>query len=368
MERSACRATGYQMLKSISIRNFRIFKNVNVDECRRINILVGENGSGKTALLEALFLAAGASPELVLRTRAWRGVESDRVSGTMEDIHKALWADLFHKFQTRQQAVIKLQGTSEENRHVTIKLTPPGHRRVEPPSRRRPGASPKVVTEPSGIEFKWTVQGRIVATVSPKVEDGQMRFPPVPESIVRAIFFPTNRIAPSAEIANRFSLLSRTFRDDEFIEYFHKLYADIYDLSVDVATGVPMLYAAVDGLPEKIPLSLASGGMNKLASILLAMSHQPKGLILIDEIENGFYYKRLPIIWKAIVEFARQYECQIFASTHSIECLESVSALAAENPDEFCVMRTVQKAGEGKIRSFGGDKFADAVAENIEIR
>ena len=82
MERPTYRATGFQMIDSLSIKNFRLFKDVKVDGCRRINILVGENGSGKTALLEALFLAAGVSPELALRTRAWRGVDAERVSGT----------------------------------------------------------------------------------------------------------------------------------------------------------------------------------------------------------------------------------------------------------------------------------------------
>ena len=57
-------ASGYQMVDSVNIRNFRSFSDVKIDGCRRINIIVGENGSGKTALLEALFLAAGVSPEL----------------------------------------------------------------------------------------------------------------------------------------------------------------------------------------------------------------------------------------------------------------------------------------------------------------
>lgn len=368
MERSTYRANGYQMINSISIRNFRVFKDVKVDGCRRVNIIVGDNGSGKTALLEALFLVAGASPELALRTRAWRGVEAGRASGTLEDVHRALWADLFHKFQTKTQAVIKLRGTGEENRSVNVKLNPSGQARIVPPSRKQSGAPPKVVRDLPLIEFKWEIKGRPPVIASPKLEDGKIRFPPIPESIVQASFFAASHLAPSAEISDRFSLLSRTFRDAEFIEKFHDIYADIENLSVEVTTGVPMLFAKVTGLPEKIPLSLASGGMTKLAGILLAMAYQPRGVILIDEIENGFYYKRLPMVWKAVIEFARQYDCQIFASTHSIECLEAVSVLAEENPDEFFAMRTVQMEGEGKIRSFGGDKFAEAMSENIEIR
>ena len=126
MERSPYRATGYQMLRSINIKNFRGFKDVTIDRCARINILVGENGSGKTALLEGLFLAAGASPEIAMRTRRWRGVESEQLSGPIEDIHRALFADLFHMFQTNRSVVISLKGVGKENRSVTVKFHPPG--------------------------------------------------------------------------------------------------------------------------------------------------------------------------------------------------------------------------------------------------
>ena len=356
------------MIRSIGIKNFRSFKDVAIDRCPRINIIVGENGSGKTALLEALFLAVGASPEIAMRTRAWRGVESERLSGSFEDIHRALFADLFHKFQTRRSAIVSLKGAGQENRSVTIKFHPPGQRRAVPPSRRQSGAPPKLVPERSPVEFQWKIEGRIAFTAAAELHDGKLTFPSAPESIVRASFFASNRTPPSLEMANRFSLLSRTFRHEKFIQQFSDLYPNISDLSVEVDTGAPMLFAKVGDLPEKIPLSLASGGMSKLAAILLSMPHQPGGLILVDEIENGLYYKRLPMVWRAIIEFAREYDCQIFASTHSEECLDAAATLAEKNPDEFSIIRTILRDGETKVRQFGGDKFIDAMDENIEIR
>jgi len=189
-----------------------------------------------------------------------------------------------------------------------------------------------------------------------------------PESIIKAVFFASNRTTPGFEVANRFSLLSRTFRDAPFIEKFNQLYPNIIDLSVEVDTAGPMLFAKVGSLPEKIPLSLASGGMSKLAAILLSMPAYPGGVILIDEIENGLYYKQLGIVWDAILDFANEYDCQIFASTHSIECLKALVPLAAKNPAELGVIHTYTRDGESKLLCYGGDKFADAIAEEIEIR
>src|SRR5262245_52823116 len=102
------------MIHSFVIRNFRSFNDQEVEDCRRVNIIVGDNGSGKTALLEALFLAAGVSPELVIRTRSWRGYESGGMSGTHEDLHEALWGDLFHKLRSNQPALVSLKGRAEQ--------------------------------------------------------------------------------------------------------------------------------------------------------------------------------------------------------------------------------------------------------------
>jgi predicted ATP-dependent endonuclease of OLD family len=361
-------AAGYLMVHSISIKNFRSFNDVKIDDCRRVNIIVGENGSGKTALLEALFLTAGISPELIMRTRSWRGFEAETLSGSHEDVHQALWADLFHKFQTNRQAVVQLKGVGEENRSVAVTLYRRGQMRVVAAPRSRPGAPVTVLPTPSPIEFKWTVQGRPVFVSAPTFEGNNIVFPPAPDSHVQASFFAANRTAPNVEVANRFSRLSRSFRDEQFVRDFNKLYANITGLSVEVTAGSPMLFAKVESIPEKIPLTLASGGMSKLAGILLAMPEMENGLILVDEIENGLYHKRLPFVWKALVEFSRIYKCQLFLSTHSAECIEAAASLAEEAPKEFSIIRTVLENGETKIRHFGGDKFVEALEEHVDIR
>ena len=138
-------ATEQPMVDSFTIRNFRSFNEAKVEGCRRINIIVGDNGSGKTALLEALFLALGVSPELAMRTRSWRGQEGAQMSGTQQDMHEALWGDLFHKFQSQHAALISLKGAGEQDRSVSVWLNKAGAAKVLPPRRDRPTSKPLVV-------------------------------------------------------------------------------------------------------------------------------------------------------------------------------------------------------------------------------
>ena len=44
-------AVGYQMIRSIDIKNFRCFQRLEIKDCARLNVVVGDNGAGKTALL-----------------------------------------------------------------------------------------------------------------------------------------------------------------------------------------------------------------------------------------------------------------------------------------------------------------------------
>lgn len=355
------------MIRSISIRNFRGFKSVDLDDCRRINILVGENGSGKTAFLEGLFLALGASPELALRTRAWRGSGETKVSGSLESIHRALFEDLFYRMQLNNAAVISLKGSErQENRAVTIKYFA-GGKRLVPPPRSRPSAGPSVDRVPP-IQFEWKIDGAIEFSASAELRNERVVFPPTPASIIQAVFLAAHRAPTSIETVERFSALSRTFMHEKFIARFSKLYPHITDISVEFLSGNVGLFAKVRDLPEKIPLNLASGGMSKLAMILLSMSSSENGVILLDEIESGFYYKNLRNVWEAILEFSRQYNCQVFASTHSAECLDAVAELAEADPKEFGVLHSYWRDSEVRILQYDGNKFVSALADDLEIR
>ena len=73
------------MLKSIQVSNFRSLHEAKVQKLKRLNLVTGSNGGGKTSLLEAVFLNAGAAnAALVFSINGFRGdnvitPESDRV-------------------------------------------------------------------------------------------------------------------------------------------------------------------------------------------------------------------------------------------------------------------------------------------------
>jgi hypothetical protein len=360
------RPTGFQMIETVELRNFRSFGKADLKDCARINIVVGDNGSGKTALLEGIFLAAGPSPEIALRTRSWRGYDPERLRGTPDQVDKALWADLFHKFDWKKSASVSLRGSGDHNRSVKITYSDRKLALIAPNRKqRRAGVTPD---EKPPIEFRWTVPGKNDVVINPRILDGQVQLPPISETLVVASFFAANRTYSSLETAQRFSDLRQTFEDEKFANLFKEQFKNVLDLSIGVSAGTPMLFGHISDLPERIPIGLASGGMNKLAAILVGLAAQPGGVILVDEIESGFYHKRLANVWESIRRLAVEYDSQVFASTHSAECLEAAAEIAEHYPKEFSVIRPVMEKGETKLRHFSGDNFINALSENIEIR
>jgi hypothetical protein len=62
------------MLTRIEISNYRGFKDYRMEQLARLNLLVGKNNSGKTALLESIhFLASGGDPSVLSGAASRRG-------------------------------------------------------------------------------------------------------------------------------------------------------------------------------------------------------------------------------------------------------------------------------------------------------
>lgn len=130
------------------------------------------------------------------------------------------------------------------------------------------------------------------------------------------------------------------------------------------------MYASMAGnsQPRKIPLTLVSGGINKFVSLLLAIASNPGGVIYVDEIENGFYYDRLPTIWSALFSLARKYNVQIFASTHSSECLKAILPLIKQEEEEFRLLRASRDDNQCKVTVYRGKDLRNAIQQEFELR
>jgi hypothetical protein len=350
------------MIHSIEIRNFRCFDRLLVENCSRINVLVGDNGSGKTAFLEALFLTLCGNMEVSLRLRAQRGLEGG-FHATAALIEEVLWRDYFHKLDWSRTISVDLMGTGPESRsllisrgpsQVFIPLVPSGNGQIE---RTAP------------LTFTWRDSEGKNYSYSPKVTPTGLQLEAPGETLPDFYLIPANQMVTATENANRFSSLSKSGRVKQFTDLFIKEYSWIDDISLETAAGQPVIHVLASDMPEKIPLNLASGGMSRLASILLILSANPKSVVLVDEMENGIYYSHHVSFWKSILNFARQFDGQLFVTTHSEEWLEALVEAAGSKFDDISLWRMERnRNATSSIRQFSGETFSFGIKSGGEVR
>jgi hypothetical protein len=83
-----------------------------------------------------------------------------------------------------------------------------------------------------------------------------------------------------------------------------------------------MIYADI-GLAYKIPTTQFGHGFTRSMEMLTQLILSNAQVMIADEIENGIHYGSLESVWKAIISYAMQNNIQIFATTHSRECISA---------------------------------------------
>jgi AAA15 family ATPase/GTPase len=91
----------------------------------------------------------------------------------------------------------------------------------------------------------------------------------------------------------------------------------------------PLLYADV-GLNEMIPITQLGQGFNRLLDIYSEIVSAASKVLLVDEIENGLHHSVLPTIWQGLFHAVEEVGVQIFATTHSWECVLAADQAARE--------------------------------------
>jgi hypothetical protein len=123
------------------------------------------------------------------------------------------------------------------------------------------------------------------------------------------------------------------------------------------------------GLSELIPLTQVGQAVNRLVAIFSQLIGERAKICIIDEIENGLHHSALQEVWTGIAEAAEVLDVQIFATTHSYECIEAADSAIQKRADyDFSVVRLfrVENAVQGDV--LDRKHIEAALAGNIDLR
>jgi len=139
-------------------------------------------------------------------------------------------------------------------------------------------------------------------------------------------------------------------------------------LAIVVVAGEPILHGDI-GAGRLMPLPVMGGGMVRLASLVIHIGNAANGVVLVDEIENGLHYSILPKVWRAIGEVARQFNAQIFATTHSLECIVAAHKAFLESEHyDFCLHRLERTRETIRAVTYDQESLEAAIETGLEVR
>lgn len=347
------------MLKRLQIRNFRGFNALKIDQLSGINLIAGKNNSGKTSLLEAIFLLTGAgNAQMAMNDNVIRGLEPGVVS-----TGEPFWKQLFSNLDMGRS--IEIKGYRPSRAQLTLKITSERQPTTEIPLDRTNGTSVTNFFDERSLAFQYTGPSRksVKSHIRMKGQGFEVNQPATNPPFQAIILL--SRIRNIHEDAVRLGRLRQQKQGDMLLKALRVFEPKLQSIEDNSSSGTPMIWGDI-GWPELVPLSVMGEGMTQIARLVLSIASVPDGIVLVDEVENGIHHSVLPDVWRVIEEAAKQFRTQIFATTHSFECIEA--AHQALGSDGFLLHRLEVSDEESRCVTFKPNGINAAIRHGLEVR
>ena len=336
------------MLEKVEISHFRCFPELKVSNFKQINLIGGKNNSGKTTLLEALFLltSSTALAALVLKENRRESIE------ILKQMPESAWTGFFHYQDIAQPIRIAGQNDDRSSREIEI--------RVESSFRN---IFPKQLVEEEKIQelvhflsARSKISAFTLTTPVSSQESNETALVAHREGILNvsgkdlpdSVMLPSGSRTDTSDLTRAFDQARLDNRDAEVLKLCQVLDASIEKIE-SFFIGAPNLYLTCHGQP-RLPLSLFGDAINRVADIALKIINSKYQVVFIDEIENGLHYTIQKRFWEAIFDLCKELNIQIFATTHSLEMISAFAQAGLEKePDKFAYFELARQAPTNKI-------------------
>ncbi len=350
------------MLTGIRIRGFRCFDDFECQPLRRLNLIGGGNNAGKTTLLEGIFLLAGANnaslPTHVNTTYRGRG------HFIFDPSH--VWGNLFSGMESSKP--IEIVGARKDGTvALTVELEPSRETIIEVQGRKPEEAALGALICRSRLNGQSVEVRSEIKSIGGSV---QITSSPFVNPIIPAVYIFTRGIDPEFD-ADRYGQLEKNNSEkalSDLLGALRMLEPRLKRLSVITEGPVKSIHGALDGLGPMLPLWAMGGGMVRLASLLLAIYVSRNGIVLVDEIENGLYHHLMPDVWKALSRATREFNVQLFATTHSYECIRAACVALPEERADIGYCRLERVKGVIHAIPYDPEVIEAAMDQGSEVR
>jgi hypothetical protein len=366
------------MLTRIKIENYRGFRSYRLEGLTAVNLLVGKNNSGKTALLESVhLLASGGDPTVLVNAASRRG---EVIAGGREEPPLLDISHFFYGHEISPSSRFSLSGDNALPA-VTVTAVPLGD--VEPHPELfedlrtgRPAFAMKIqggrLGSKGGRPLILSEAG--VLLVDPRrplrryLGEERREEPPI-------VFITPDSVAPES-LGVMWNQVLRDKQEGEVRTAMQILEPHLEDIVFQTAEPMYRSYAGRSGVlvsfegdQRRVPLGSTGDGMRRLLALSISLIHAKGGYLFIDEIDTGFHYSIMAKMWELVVRTAKESNIQVFATTHSSDCVRGLGILCKRSPElqQEVSAHKIERNLDNDVPFTGADVL-NAVEQDIEIR
>jgi ABC-type transport system involved in cytochrome c biogenesis ATPase subunit len=392
------------VLDSLEIRRFRCFRELRIGRLGRVNLIVGKNNVGKSTLLEALRLFANpTSLSEVLTILATRNEIFPReLEGWKRDRSYPIPVEslFFGRRVTLGEEGAALIGPADLPEQALLVSVDKTERTFRSPDVRyiEVGKPARPDVPHFTIFLRETVLTFRIGASSQSFELEKptgYALPPGAET-EGLVFDPVRPVAPTPRTIPFYSIESNGLGSDEVNKLWDQV--SLSPLEQDVIAALRLIspeadrvtlkawrdgtngdtlsrdaasriaFVKIESLEKPIPLRALGDGVNRLFGIALALVHSKGGMLLVDEIENGIHYSVQSDLWRLVFEMASRLNVQVFATTHSYDCIKAFEAAALNSQEDGILVRLARKGDRTLVGEFDESELGIAVEGQIEVR
>lgn len=319
-------------IESLKIGHFRGIHHLAVENLNHINIIAGDNNSGKTSVLEAILLLRNPNDFTnILRLARMRDMNAFYSGNTVYESFINLFSQDTSRMEITLNAICKGEhvtyGLFGEQKKIMMdpedvikKLYPAKRSRMlrdmDSDMVEVDAFSGELIYEIAGHRGKLEVKIDAYATTSGR----EIKL----NDYINIVY-----ISPMDHV--RGYVFNRILRNDSYKEICLRILQLFDPAIVDLLilknedNNRPTEYIKHATLGN-MPLSTYGDGIKKVLSLANGIAQAAGGVLLIDEVETAIHSKYYDDIFRFLVKASIQFGVQVFITTHSIEAIDGLLA------------------------------------------
>ncbi|MGL2430098.1 ATP/GTP phosphatase [Helicobacter pylori] len=329
------------MIHSVRIKNFKTFKNTQIDGFTKLNIITGGNNVGKSNLLEALYCLVGKSMHPCANiTEIYDNIRKEPLTTESKNL-------MFYGLDTEKEIQIVTTLDNNQTLDLQIKFIASENQKVIE-SQIIPTAEQTQM--PSQLNFTLKKNNEEIYNDHLNIAKVP-NFPPIPNQsgynrqfknfepnqlqkllpFESAVIIPSDVAYRQAHMIQAVSkICSNNQLEEELNKHLNQFDNNIQSISFNTNNQLKL---KVKNIKEKVPLSVFGDGLKKYLYIVSAFMADNAKTIYIDEVENGLHFSRMRLLLKNIIDFINNNKdgnLQVFMTTHNQEFIEILDQVIRE--------------------------------------